>query len=247
MITYQRSRTGPIIAAVVAVAALGAGAYWWMGSGGLAGRDGVVVNNANQGGAGGWLKPGVGDEPQMSLKPEIASDGRPSDVTADDWTALKNALAKVNASKEEADRIVSYLRYQRGFEMWQTLDPTKDGQRRHDMAQELLNDLPGRLQTGEFTPIESNLMAAVLLADLETDETKRNQMLEQWQAKLNAISPMSEDEQKTLAQARETELKRRMATAFGDWESKTQAADRTPAKLEQALLEVQRAYNAGGF
>lgn len=246
MITYQRSRTGPIIAAVVAVAALGAGAYWWHSAGEAGDRAGVVVNQGG-GTANGWLKPGVGDEPQMTLKPQMAADGRPSDVPADDWAALQAALAKVNASKDEAARIVSYLRYQRGFEMWQNLDPTKDGLRRHDMAQDLLNELPDRLKTGEFTPIESNLMAAVLLADLETDETKRNQMLEQWQSKLSAISPMSEDEQQTMAQARETELKRRMATAFGDWESKTQPADRTTAKLEQALLEVQRAYNAGAF
>lgn len=246
MITYQRSNFGKLIALAVVLAGVGAGAYWWSSK-----SDGdtppIASQGGDKGGAPGWIQPGVGDDPEAMLKPQVMSDGRPSDVQSEDWAALNAALSKQGMGKGEADRIVSYLRYQRSFESWQVLDEVKDAKKRQRMAQALLSEIPDRLGTGEFTALEANLMGAVLVADIETDETKRNQRLEELQAKFNTISPLTEDEAQIQAKARQTELKRRQALAFADWQAKTETADRTPAKLEQALEEVRRAYNSGEF
>jgi hypothetical protein len=245
MITYQRSKSWQMVVLALVVAGGAGAAYWWMHQEDEA-HGGVVL--ANKQGLPGWPQASVGnDDPTAVLKPAVLQDGRPSDIQSEDWAALNAALAKIGAPKGEGERIVSYLRYQHNFETWQTLDETKDAKRRQRMAQALLAELPERLSTGEFTPIEANLMSAVLFADIEPDEAKRAQRMEEQQAKLNAIWSMTEDEQAAAAKTRQTELKRRQATAFGEWQAKTNPADRTPAKLEQSLEEVRRAYNSGEF
>lgn len=247
MITYQRSKTWQFAVVGVAVLAAGAAAYWWYGQKEGDDRGGVVLAEG-KGAPQGWLKPDVGNEdPVAALKPSVLSDGRPSDIQPDDWAMLNAVLEKMGMQKAEGQRIVGYLRYQHTFESWQTLDETKEGKKRQRMAQALLGELPDRLASGEFTPIEANLMGAVLLADMEPDENKRNQRLEEMQAKFNSIMPMSEDEQQMLAKNRQTELKRRQATAFAEWQAKTNPAERTQAKLEQAMEEIRRAYNSGEF
>jgi hypothetical protein len=245
MITYQRSKSWQIVAAVAVVAGLAGAIYWFSGSSGE--HTGVVLADTKASGAG-WVQPGVGaDDSTTALKAPPLADGRPSDVQAEDWAILNSVLSKLGQPKQEAERIVAYLRYQNTFESWQTLDETKDAKRRQAMAKALLAELPDRLGGGEFTPIEANLMGAVLLAEIETDEDKRNKLLQEWQGKLNAISPMMEDEQQMQAKARQTELKRRMSSAYGEWQAKTNPAERTQAKLEQALAEARRAYNSGEF
>jgi hypothetical protein len=248
MITYQRSKSWQMAAIALALAGAALGAYWFFGQQNNTDDQGGVVLADKKGAPAGWMQPKVGNEdPVATLKPEVLSDGRPSDIQPEDWTVLNGVFAKMGMPKTEAPRIVGYLRYQHTFESWQTLDETKDAKKRRAMAQALLGELPERLATGEFTPIEANLMSAVLLADMEPDEAKRNQRVEEMQGKLNAIAPMSEDEQQMQAKTRQTELKRRQATAFAEWQAKTNPAERTPAKLEQAMEEIRRAYNSGEF
>lgn len=245
MITYQRSKSWQIAAAVAVVAAVAGGIYWFTGSSGE--HAGVVLADNKASGAG-WVQAGVGsDDLATSLKAQMTADGRPADVGSEDWSTLNSVMSKLGHPKQEAERIVSYLRYQRTFEAWQTLDETKDSKRRQFAAKALLGELPDRLSSGEFTVIEANLMGAVLLADIETDENMRNKLLEELQGKFNVISPITADEQQLQLKSRQTELKRRMATAFGEWQAKTNPADRTAAKLEQAMAEVRRAYNSGEF
>ncbi|MDO9237616.1 MAG: hypothetical protein Q7U28_16480 [Aquabacterium sp.] len=247
MITYQRSKALPLAALALAVAGAAGGAYWlWGHEDDSDAKPGVVLSSTKS--APGWIQPTAGnDDPTATLKASIEGDGRPSDIEADDWAALNAALAKHGGQKGEGERIVSYLRFQHGFESWQVLDEAKDAKKRQRMAQALLSELPDRMKSGEFTPIEANLMSAVLLADIETDETKRNQRLEEWQGKLNAIAPLKEEDAASQAQARQTELKRRLATAFAEWQAKTVPSERTPAKLEQSFAEARRAYNSGEF
>ena len=40
-------------------------------------------------------------------------------------------------------------------------------------------------------------------------------------------------------------VKRRRASAFGDWQLKADPAERSPAKLSQAMEDIQRMYNSG--
>jgi hypothetical protein len=245
MITYQRSKSLPIVFVIGVLAAAGA-AYWWWQSQQAADHDGVVLSSSA--GQSAWSRASSGNADLVAqLKPPILADGRPADVSEDDWAVLTAVLAKQGLQKADAARVIGYLRYQRSFENWQGLDETKDAKQRHRVAQALMEELPERLSKGEFTQIESMLMGAVLIADIESDETKRNQMVDAWQAKINSIMPAMDDDTKVAALARETELKRRQATAYGDWQAQTDPALRTPAKLEQSLEDVRRAYNSGTF
>lgn len=244
MITYDRSRTWQVAAAVLLVLAIGGG-YWLFGSSGDAPSDGVKLADGQAGE--GWIKPGVGqDGPVGSLGAPLEADGRPTDVQPEDWAALNAALAKQGQNKAEAERIVSFVRFQRHFEAWQTLDDTKDVKKRQSMARALLDEMPERMKTGEFTPMETAMISAVLVNGLEEDEAKRAVLMESWGTKLQIMSSMTEDEQAQKAQAREVELKRRMADAYATWMTRP-VAERTPAVLEAAIADVRRAYNSGEF
>ncbi len=244
MITYNNSQTPLRLVAVVVLAAAAGGAYWWAGSDK---HDGVVLSGESKG-LPGWPQASTGvPSPEAVLTPPVMADGRPSDVSQEDWDTLKAVMAKQPNGQGQAEGIVSLLRYQKAFESWQGIEDTKDKQAyRRNMAKSLLADLPERLTNGEFTLVETTLMAAVLIADIEPDEAARNQALSQWQSKLNAIEPPTEDERLLTERSKPVELKRMQATAFADWKAQTSPAERTPAKLEQAMQEVLRSYNSGG-
>jgi hypothetical protein len=196
-------------------------------------------------GAAAWFQKAPVDQPEAALTAATAEDGRPMDVDANDWSVLNAALLKYNYTAADAKRVTDFLRYQRAFEAWQNLDETKDAARRLSMARALYDELPEKLRAGDFVPVEANLMGAVLIAEIEKDENKRQQKLEALQAQLNQIQPISDNEQALLAQNRKVEAQRRLTSAFSDWQSAQNPADRTPAKLEQAFAEARRATNSG--
>lgn len=172
-------------------------------------------------------------------------DGRPSDVSEEDWAALLAAMTKQGQTKEDALRLVSFVRYHQGFEKWQTIDAEKDARLRRRMAENLMNQLPDRLKQGEFTLMEAAFMGAALIADLETDESRRNQALVQWQMKMATLVPDFENDVAIAKLSRETEWKRLQASAYAEWQAQTDPSQRTPARLEQAMEEARRQFNSG--
>ncbi len=246
-IQYQRAPSRLVLFAAAAVAVIGAGAYWITSGSSSSTEGGVVLSSES--GLPGWPQASTGNpEPADELRPAVLSDGRPSDVSTDDWAALQAALAKVGVPAAEAERIVSYNRYQRSFESWQNLDQTEEASRRRRAAQALMNELPAHVGRGEFTLLEAVLIGSALIAEIEPDTARRTARLDTWQAEVLTVLPVpTEDEAKSKAATRETELKRRQAQAFADWQALTDPAQRTPARLEQALEEVRRAYNAMTF
>ena len=243
MITIEknRSRQSLVIAAVLAVA--GGLAYW-----AFAPQGGEATSGGASGAASG-MWPGWSSASQAApggAGGSILADARLSGLSAEDMSALETSLKGHPNPKAEAARIVSYLQYQRGFETWQTLDETKEAQKRREMAQALMKELPERLKAGEFTLIESALMGTVLLAEIESDEASRTQKVEAWQAMLSTLVPDFADENATVNRNKETEYMRRRATAFGDWQNSSDPVQRSPAKLEQAMEEIRREYVSGG-
>lgn len=246
-ILYQPSSSKLVLAAAVAVAVIGAGAYWVTSGSATSGEGGVVLSSDS--GLPGWPQASTGQpQPTEALQPAVLSDGRPSDVSTNDWAALQAALAKVGMTAADAERIVNYNRYQRSFESWQNLDQADDAARRRRMAQSLMNELPKHVSKGDFTLLEAMLIGSALIAEIEPDNARRTARLDAWQAEVLTVIPVqSEDEGQSKASTRETELKRRQALAFAEWQALTDPAQRTPARLEQAFEEVRRAYNAMSF
>ncbi len=246
MITVEKSHSWRWVAILAGVVSVAAGAYWALSPSG----DGTGVGQTTQAGNGMW--PGMGNSASVvasaapDMSPPTLADGRPSDVKEDDWNALEAALKKQANAKAEASRIVSFLRYQKAFETWQNLDEQRDAAKRHEMARALMSELPDRFKSGEFTLVEVALMGTVLLADLESDEAKRNQQVEAWQAKVGTFVKNPNEEDQAASGTRDTEFMRRRAAAFEEWQAKTDPNERSPAKLTQAMDEVQRAYNTGG-
>ncbi len=245
MITVEKSRSWQGVAIAAALAAAAAGAYWAFAPS----NDGGAANGTGNAGNGMW--PGMGNSASVvatgapELNPPVLADGRPSDLSEADWNSLEAALKRQPNAKAEATRIVGYLRYQKAFETWQNLDEQRDARKRRQMAEALMSELPERMKSGEFTLVEATLMGVVLVADMEPDEAKRTQRAEAWQAKVGSMVANPEDEAQMAALNRETEFKRRRASAFGDWQVKTDPAERSPAKLSQAMEDIQRMYNSG--
>lgn len=246
-ILYQRSSSKLAMVAVAAVTVIGAGAYWLTSGSSSGGQGGVVLSSSS--GLPGWPQASTGNPtPVESAAPTVQVDGRPSDVSSDDWAALQAALAKVGMPATEAARIVDYNRYQRQYETWQNLDQDRDPARRRRVAQSLMNELPAHVGKGDFTLLEAVLIGSSLIAEIEPDTARRTARLDAWQAQVLTVLPVpTEAETKSNDATRETELKRRQSQAFADWQAKTDPAERSPARLEQAMEEVRRAYNARAF
>ncbi len=247
MITYEKSNRAVFVAAALALG-LAAGAGVWYLQGDTAGEAAAPAGASDASQAiGAWIQPDVPlDDMKKSLHPPIAGDGRPEDVDPGDWDALNGALSKAGIEAKEGQRILSFLRFQHTFEAWQNLDEVKDADRRRRIGEALIAEVPDRLKSGEFTAIEANLMGAVLIAGVETDEQVRAKRMEEWQAYLNQVSPMPTDEKTLQAQFKQTEVARRLASAYDDWQ-KTDPADvnRAPGKLAQSFADVRRSINAG--
>jgi hypothetical protein len=245
MITYDKTGRTPVVAGVLVVAAgMALGAWFWHAepqTDAPVAASGVAAH-----GPGSWFRSDASDDVHQVLNPTVAEDGRPADVEQSDWTALNGALSKAGIDAKEAARIASFLRFQRSFEAWQNMDETRDADRRRRIAEGLLAEVPDRLKSGDFTPIEANLMGAVLISGLSGSDEVRAKKLEDWQARLNQISPMPEDEKTFTAMTKKTEFGRRLASVYDDWQKTAEGdANRTSAKLEQAVAEVRRQANSG--
>ncbi|HEX5357837.1 MAG TPA: hypothetical protein VFW93_16660 [Aquabacterium sp.] len=170
----------------------------------------------------------------LLVQPRIMEDGRPSDFTPEDWSALKEAMSKTANPRSELERVVKYLRFQKGFEQWQSLQDSPDVTTRHQLARRLLEQIPDRLKQAELTMGEALMLEAALWTDLEPNEELRKQKLEQAQSALTSAAPQPDAEQQARDASLLKEYKRREAAILADFQAKPEG-QRDQAKLEQAL------------
>lgn len=241
MITTDRSvssrRTVRWSLAVVALVSVGIAA-WWLSSSdaSLAEREAV----AGQGGPAGRMAGSEGDAPTGQGRgmtalygPTVLPDGRPSDFSPEDWSALKEAMAKTANPQAELQRVVGYLRFQKRFEQWQSLRESGSMAQRQQLAATLVEQLPERLRQGEVTMGEALMLASALWADLEPNADKRKVRLEEAQAILAGAAPQPDAEQQAREAAQQAEYKRREAAIVLEYQS------RPEAQKDQAWLESQ--------
>lgn len=177
------------LALVIGVAA-GAGIWWWQAQGQKPSSD---ERSAMEASAPKPMAAANGDEgaapSALLVPPTVGEDGRPSDFTVEEWSALKDAMAQTPNPRSELDRVVKYLRFQKAFEQWQSLEGSPDVATRRKLAEKLLVQIPDRLAQAEVTYGEAVLLQTALLNDIEPNEGLRQQRLEQAQARLTTSAP----------------------------------------------------------
>ncbi|MDE2592770.1 MAG: hypothetical protein KGL57_00925 [Burkholderiales bacterium] len=248
MITYQsrqgwrRPWVGALLVGALLVGALvGATAWWW-----LTRADESVPARVEPGRPASWPAVAAGPklvESALVTPPPVLADGRPADFTPEDWAALKEAMAKTPNPKAETERVLKYLRFQRGFEQWQSLKGSPDVAHRQELAKRLLEQVPERLRQGEASMGEALMLATALWTDLEPNEDLRKQRIDEAKNILINAAPKPDAEQVAQDASRLTEYKRREAAIVADWQAKP-AAQRDQAKLEEALESARRAVYA---
>ncbi len=237
MITYQNARWWQSTWLIfLVVASVAGGAWWWASSQAQAPASGSAAGQPAQHAA---RQPKVPDS-AILVPPTVMDDGRPSDFSPEDWAALKVAMSKTPNPRAELERIVKYLRFQKGFEQWQSLDASGDLAKRRQLAQRLLEQVPERLKQSEMTYGEAMLVQSALLADLEPNEELRKPKLEALQEQLKAASPQVDPQQAARDDDLEREYKRREAAIVSDYQSRPEA-QRNHEKFEQDLDAARRA------
>ncbi len=247
MISYDRSSARSPLVWVAAVAAgLGvAVAAWWM-----QGRDEVVPapqapTSAPSGALVGRSAGAAMPVTSISEPAPILPDGRPADLTEDEWRALQDTVGKGPNAQAEMKRVTAYLRFQKGFTQWQAQQETShDPVQRKALAQQLLTAVPERLKQSEVTIGEALMLAAALYNDIEPDEATRSTKLEQFRAELEAVAPRTENAAEMREASCLAEYKRREAIIQQDFISRPDG-QRDHKKFEADLDAAHRAVYEG--
>jgi hypothetical protein len=221
--------------------AMGVGAWWWQNQAVAPASDDAPLASASRARALPRVEEGRERvDSALLVAPKILEDGRPSDFSPEDWAALKEAMSKTANPRSELERVVNYLRFQKGFEQWQSLQDSPDAATRHLLAQRLLAQVPERLRLGELTMGEAMMLNSALWTDLEPNAELRKQKLEQAQARLSAAAPQPDAEQQAREASLLKEYKRREAAILADYQARPEG-QRDQVKLEQALDAARQA------
>lgn len=230
MISYDRSggKAGWVSGAVVVAAVLAVGGWWF------AGREAAVP--APQAASEAASGPVV----NLAQAPTVLPDGRPSDFSEQEWSALKEAVGSKPDGVKELQRISGFLRYQKGFEQWQTAQQSGDRTQSRAIARQLLDQLPERIKNMEMTMGESLMVCSALLADIEPDENLRVRKLEDCKTKLEALAPKLDSEQALRDAECRTEYLRRQAALVSAYQGLPDA-QKDHARFEKELEDERRA------
>lgn len=241
MITYQNTSSSKrlwILVPVVGVL-LGTGMWWWQER---ADTSSEVVDVAAQ--TQGIIRDLPVMQPLETLPPATLTGDRPADFTDEEWSALKEAMSRTDNPDKELARVVDYLRFQRGFEQWQSLQASPDMAARRQLAEQLFDRVPERLRQGELSMGEAVLIQAALLNDIETNDELRQQRLKMAQKVLTDAAPRPDSDEQAREAALLAEYKRREAAILADYKSRPES-QRDHARLEEALESARRAVYGG--
>lgn len=232
MITYQSKNSWqrPLAIVLIGSAVVGTGIWWFSGH---SGSDATTQVSAAP------SEPVAATLPSTpvptAIDTTVQADGRPADVAPGIWAALDGAVKNKPALKPEVDKVLSYMRFQRQFEQWQAMEDSRDAQQRHQLARNILAEMPDRLARGEFSLSESLMMATVLMSDLEPDEKKREQQVDEWGRKMAQAVPQPADEAQLLEQQKRVEDLRLLPGTI-----LAEGPNPDPAVVQKALEERSR-------
>jgi hypothetical protein len=232
------------LAAGAAVLVVAAAAWWFNRPASGAASDGAAAGSAAAQAASGtafpWARAGASGaaRPPLAALDQTAADGRPSFITAEEWSALQETLKDHPQREQEMNRIVTYLRFQKEFESWQALRESSDTAQRQALAQRLLDQVPSRVAKREVTAGEAVMLQAALLEDLVADPAQREQRLAQERQRLEQ-APTSEEAQAMAREERQLrDFEQRQASIVAQWQA--MPAEQRDQKWLDAQLEAAR-------
>lgn len=230
------------VPAVMAVATLA----WWVSDRGEAlqqGRGGTAASSS----ASLWpMQASVGQAPDPLLIPrEPVSDARPADFTPEDWAMLNKALEGLPDKAQERNRLVAYLRFQRGVSQWRELqgDPNVAG--RQALARALLELLPPHVAQGEVNAGEALMMLGALAQDLEPDPARRPAWVDAQRLRLQGTQTDAQRKVLDDERRKNEQFAAQQAEIVARWQSSPEASQ-DPQTLEQQLQALrEKVYGSG--
>jgi hypothetical protein len=175
-----------------------------------------------------------------------AGDGAPAQgpvsAAADpvEWATVAQVYRKLGRSEHEAVKMVSHALYQSAYDRWQNITDPKDELQRRQLAAALVQELPKRVQDGNFSLIEAAMIGASLIAEAHPpDSPDRDQRMEQWIGEIGRLAPGLLLEQ-GMGLSDEAVLRRKEAAAYSQWLTATEPEQRTPAMLQETLAQARR-------
>jgi hypothetical protein len=235
---------------LVWVAAIAAGlgvavVVWWVQGREVAGDEPLAAASTPSSPSLGRMSGAAMPVTSLSEPAPILPDGRPADLTDEEWRALQETVGKGPNAQAEMKRVMAYLRFQKGFTQWQAQQETsQDPAQRKVLAQQLLAAVPERLKQSEVTIGEALMLAAALYNDIEPDETTRSIKLEQFRVKLEAVAPRADNAAEVREASCLAEYKRREAIIQQDFISRPDG-QRDHKKFEAELEAAHRAVYEG--
>lgn len=113
-------------------------------------------------------------ESQPAPEPVTAAPmNRPDYLSDMEWTMLQGVANQAKDPQAELARLVNAVRFNKQLEMWQDLPADADPAKRRTLARALLDDLPERVKAGNYGIADAKGMAEKMVADIDTDDTKR--------------------------------------------------------------------------
>lgn len=113
-------------------------------------------------------------EKQPGLKPIVGPiKERPSFVSALEWQMLKGVSQQAGDPDRELTRLVNFLRFNKQLELWEGMSQSPDKARRKELADQLIGELPVRINNGEMDLTEAKRILTGLLNDAEPDAQAR--------------------------------------------------------------------------
>lgn len=128
-------------------------------------------------------------EKDPALKPLVGPiKERPSFVSALEWQMLKGVAQQAGDPDKELTRLVNFLRFNKQLELWEGMASSPDKAKRHDLAEQLLGELPSRINNGEMDVKEAERIMSGLLNDAEPDALKRGRRSAELSKRFNEVA-----------------------------------------------------------
>lgn len=250
MISYDKGpfRAGRLAIGGFVLVAVAAAAWWGWSS--RATPEGTADGTAQ---AFPWSRAGTGGTSSTAgpaLAPQIAAsavalestlpDGRPAFLQPEEWAALQEALKDNPQRDQEMRRILGYLRFQKKFELWQTMRESPDAAQRQALAREMLDELPPRVASGEVNIGEAQMLQTALIEDFVTDPESRRQRIAAEAARLKVAPSPEQAEDMRRGEQQMQDYKTREAGIISQWQAMP-AEQRDPKWLETQLEAARRA------